>query len=78
MASLLLDRPYVWYLEKAVKKHRSKYYKFKLAISECLVRGAAEPASLLSDERVHIKRDERSAKRVHAHVRQDGISHLSC
>ncbi|XP_063586881.1 piggyBac transposable element-derived protein 3-like [Penaeus indicus] len=65
-----------WHLQKAVKGTSSKYYKFKLAIAECLVQGALEPHPMQRDEMPNLPRDVPSAKHVPNHVRFDGINHL--
>ena len=58
-----------WHLDKAVKGERSKYYKFKLAIAQCLVQGDPNPQPMLREHVDQILPDVRSARHVPDHVR---------
>ncbi|KAI0230256.1 hypothetical protein LSAT2_019361, partial [Lamellibrachia satsuma] len=57
------------HLDKAVKGERSKYYKFKLAIAQCLVQGDPNPQSMLIEHMDQIIQDVRSARHVPDQVR---------
>ncbi|XP_064641343.1 piggyBac transposable element-derived protein 3-like [Lineus longissimus] len=65
-----------WHLQKAVTGISSRYYRFKLAIAECLVNGAVQPEPRRREEMPIIPQDVRSAKVVPNHVRYDGYHHL--
>ena len=65
-----------WHLDKAVKGERSKYYKFKLVIAQCLVHGDPNPQPMLREHMDQMLQDVRSARHVPDHVRLDGVNHL--
>ena len=53
-----------WHLDKAEKGTRSKYYKFKLAIAQCLTQGYPNPQPMLRENIEQIPQVVHSARHV--------------